>query len=109
MIRASIRMLIPLAKQKEAVLILELVDEKARIEKGCISSHIYRGVEDRRSLHYEQCWENEEDMNRHLRSENYQKVLLVMEMAIAKPEVRFDRVDDSSGMDTIEAARKKEP
>jgi quinol monooxygenase YgiN len=106
MIRASIRMLVPLAKHKEVLHILDMVAEKARGEKGCLACHLYRGVEDRRLIHYEQNWETEADMKEHLRSENYRKVLLVMEIALEQPEIRFDRIEDSSGMNTIEAARK---
>jgi hypothetical protein len=35
-------------------------------------------------------------------------VLLVIEMALEQPEIRFDRIDCSSGLDAIEAARNIE-
>ena len=48
---------------------------------GCISSRLYRGVEDVRAILLEELWSSDEDVKRHLRSDKYRKVLLVMEMA----------------------------
>jgi hypothetical protein len=45
-------------------------------------------------------------MQRHLRSESYQRVLLVMEMATTSPEIRFDIITDTGGVEIIEEARK---
>jgi hypothetical protein len=45
------------------------------------------------------------EANRHLRSHQYRELLLVMELAVAAPEVRFDAVSRSTGFETIEGAR----
>ena len=108
MVRSVIQMLIPFNMQKEAVVILDVVAEKARNTTGCLGCSIFRGVKDRRMIVFEQCWDNEENMNIHLRSEIYNRVLLVIEMALEQPEIRFDRIDCSSGLDAIEAARNIE-
>jgi quinol monooxygenase YgiN len=38
----------------------------------------------------DELWMSDEDVQRHLRSERYRKVLLVVEMAAEPPEIRFD-------------------
>jgi len=43
----------------------------------------------------------------HLRSKKYNNVFEVMEMALKNPEVRFDTVSTSTGMETIEKARNQ--
>jgi quinol monooxygenase YgiN len=50
-------------------------------------------------------WRSEEELERHLRSDDYQKVLLVMEMSLKQPEIRFDTISSSTGFETIEKAR----
>ena len=45
------------------------------------------------------------DVKRHLRSDKYHKILLVVEMAAEPPEIRFDTISHSSGVETIEQAR----
>jgi hypothetical protein len=51
-------------------------------------------------------WESEEELERHLRSDEYRKVLLVMEMALDHPEVGFKNLESSTGIETIEKARR---
>ncbi len=105
MIRATIRMIIPAGKQKEALEILNSMVEEIRFETGCISCRLYRGVKDNRAIMVEELWECEEDVRRHLRSKKYGKILMVIEMASEFPEIRFDIISGSSGVETIEQAR----
>lgn len=105
MIRATIRMLIPLEKQSEALEILGSMIEPTQFESGCVSCRIYRGVEDARAIMLEELWMSEQDVQHHLRSDKYYKVLLVVEMAVEPPEIRFDTIAHSKGVEIIEQAR----
>jgi quinol monooxygenase YgiN len=98
-------MIIPAGKQKEALEILNSMVEEIRFETGCISCRLYRGVKDNRAIMVEELWECEEDVRRHLRSKKYGKILMVIEMASEFPEIRFDIISGSSGVETIEQAR----
>jgi len=52
------------------------------------------------------CWRmSEEDVQQHLRSIRYRNVLLVVEMAVEPPEIRFDVIAHSDGVERIEQAR----
>ncbi len=105
MVRTTIRMLIPLEKQSEALEILGSIIEQTQFEPGCISCRVYRGVEDARAIMLEELWASDEDVQHHLRSDKYRKILLVVEMAAEPPEIRFDSIAQSSGVETIEQAR----
>ncbi|MEJ2100345.1 MAG: antibiotic biosynthesis monooxygenase [Desulfobacterales bacterium] len=105
MVRSTIRMLIPLKKQSEALEILGSMTEQIQFEPGCISCRLYRDVGEEHALMLEEIWKSEDDLQRHLRSEKYYKVLLVVEMAAEPPEIRFDTIAHSSGVETIEQAR----
>jgi quinol monooxygenase YgiN len=105
MIRSIIRMLIPLEKQSEALEILGSTIEQTLFEPGCVSCRLYRGVEDVRTIMLEELWMSDEDVQRHLRSEKYRKILLVVEMAAEPPEIRFDTIAHSTGVEIIEKAR----
>ena len=98
-------MLIPLEKQFEALEILGSTIEQTQFEPGCVSCRLYRGVEDARVIMFEELWLSEADVQRHLRSDKYHKVLLVVEMAVEPPEIRFDTIDHSTGVESIEQAR----
>jgi len=105
MVRSIIRMLIPLEKQSEALDILGSTIEQTQFEPGCLSCRVYRGVEDVRAIMLEELWASDEDVQLHLQSDEYRKILLVVEMAEEPPEIRFDTIDHSTGVETIEQAR----
>ena len=105
MVLASIRMIIPLKERDGALKILISTAEQCKIHPGCLGCHIYDDVQENNVLMFEEMWRNEEDLAQHLRSKEYQDVLLVMEMALKHPEVRFNTVSISTGIETIEKAR----
>jgi quinol monooxygenase YgiN len=105
MIRSTIRMLIPIAKQDEALEILGSMIEEIRFETGCISCQLYRGLEDQRAIMIEAFWMGEEDVQRHLQTKKFGRILLVIEMASEFPEIRFDVISGSSGFEIIEKER----
>lgn len=105
-VHSTIRMLIPLNKQSEALEILEAVSAQVRYEPNCIFSRLYRGVDDARAIMIEEHWSGDEHLRQHLRSDAYQRILMVVEMAEEPPEIRFDTVMESTGVETIENARK---
>jgi len=105
MVRSTIRMRIPFKKHSEALEILGSMTEQIRFEPGCISCGLYRGVDDKAIIMIEELWMSDADLQRHLRSDKYRKVLLVIEMAAERPEIRFDTIAQSSGVEAIELAR----
>lgn len=105
MVHSSIRMVIPDSKRVESQTILMSVAERTRVEPGCISCNLYQCIEDEYVMMIEELWQSNEDFERHLRSDDYLKVLLVVEMAIEKPEIRFSSISCSTGVETIEKAR----
>ena len=105
MVLATIRMKFSSKKTGEALTILRSIAERSRVQPGCLCSRVYRnGLEDN-ALMFVQQWSNEADLHRYLQSEEYYQVLLVLEMAIKQPEIRFDTISSSTGIETIEKAR----
>lgn len=107
MVRSTIRMLIPLDKQSEALDILGYVSAQVRYEPSCISSRLYRGVDEVRAIMVEELWTGNEGLLRHLQSDEYRRVLLAVEMAEEPPVIRFDEISHTSGLDTVRKALKK--
>lgn len=107
MILSTIRMKVLSGKRREALRILKLAARYTRVQPGCLESRIYEDAEDFDMLMIMERWRNIEELTRHLQSEEYRNILLVMEMASRAPEVRFDTVSTSSGMETVERARNR--
>ncbi len=106
-VHSTIRMLIPLNKQGEALEILGAVCTQIQFEPNCIGTHLYRGVDDVRAIMIEERWISEEHMRQHLQSDAYRRILLVIEMAEEPPEIRFDRIMHTGGVEIIEKARRQ--
>jgi quinol monooxygenase YgiN len=104
-IRATIRVNIGIKKRREARLILGSIIEQIQFEEGCISCRQYQDVLVKGVFMLEEFWTSEQALHRHLRSEKFRTVLLVIEMATEAPEIRFDTIAHSTGISTIKKAR----
>lgn len=107
MVLVTIRMVVPRNMHDEALKILKSTAEWSRIKPGCLSSRIYEDTQEDNALMFEEIWRSEEDLEFHVRSDDYRKLLLVLEMAVKQPEIRFDTISSSTGIETIEKARSK--
>ena len=106
MILETLRMAIPVQKRAEALKILKsIVARNQARPDDCVFCHICEDALEDNILQFEEMWRSEEELERHLRSDEYHKVLLVLEMALKQPEIRFDTVSSSSGIEIIEKAR----
>jgi len=98
-------MAIPLQKRSEALKILKSMVAGNKAQPDCVFCRICEDSLEDNVLQFEEMWRSEEELERHLRSDQYHKVLLVMEMALKQPEIRFDTISSSTGFETIEKAR----
>ena len=105
MFLSTIKMAIPVKKHNEALKILRSITLQTRDHPGCLSCSIYRDLEENNILMLQEKWETEEHLALHVRSGEYRNLLLVMEMSVKEPEVRFDAISSSTGIETIEKIR----
>jgi quinol monooxygenase YgiN len=101
-VRVAIRMLIPAGKRKEARSILYAMITRIRLKEGCLRSGLYQDAMGGKTLLFEEIWADENHFRKHLRSDEFRNVLLVVEMASEPPEIHFDRIDHSSGVGTLQ-------
>jgi quinol monooxygenase YgiN len=105
LIQATITMKMPPQKSGEALRIFKSITEQCLDEPGCLSCHIYGDLQAKNVFMLKEVWRSEEDLNLHLRSDEYRNLLLILEMALEQPEIRFDTISSSTGIETIEKAR----
>ncbi len=75
-----------------------------RVETGCLSCHLYQDVNDARSVIWMEQWRSQDDLNRHVRTQKYKTILAALDMSDAQPEISFDTVVETKGMQLIEEA-----
>jgi quinol monooxygenase YgiN len=105
MILSSIRVMIPPQKRNEALKILSSIADQCREYLGCLSCRIYEDLQEKNIIMLEEVWRTDADLDLHIRSDEYRNLLLVLEMAHQQPEIRFNTITHSTGIETIEKAR----
>lgn len=77
---------------------------KTRVQPGCIGCSL--SIEqDPESILYVELWETEEDLTRRLRSDDYKKILMAMELSAREPQVVVYDVSKQQGLEFIEKVR----
>lgn len=105
MITSTIRITVSDSLNSEIVRLLRSLIEPTRVETGCISCGLYKDLHDPGILIWVEDWDTQDDLERHLRSPQYTKVLAALDMSDAQPELRFDTVVETKGMQLIAEAR----
>lgn len=107
MIVFTLRLAAPPDKRGEIVQTLRSLVGPTQAERGCASCRIQHDEEDDNVLTFVEEWETQEDLDRHMCSDEYRRLLVVMDMSAAPPEVTFRTVSDVAGLERIEAAMRK--
>ena len=76
-----------------------------RVEPGCLACGLYAELCDGDALLYVEEWETPEELERHMRSARYERLLAVMEISARPPVLRFQTISDLRGMEYLEAVR----
>jgi quinol monooxygenase YgiN len=105
MIQATIRMVIAPHNRRQVVEILTSSAERTRIREGCLCCRIYHDEQQEGVFMVEEVWKCQDDLDYHLLSDDYRRVLLVTEMALEPPEIQFKTISHSAGIELIERAR----
>jgi len=107
MIFVTVTMNVLPEKRKELLQTVHPLIALIREEKGCISCRLFKDDEDENSFALIEEWENQEDLDNHLRSDRF-GVLLGAKSLLREPhEIKINTVSYSAGIETVNAARRK--
>ena len=106
MIVSIVRIVVPSEKRIEILEMLRWYLGPAGHQPGCISSQAYQGLDDENEIIWIQKWRSQRYLNRHLCSNDYLKILDLMDLSIETPEVNFITVSKKAGMDLIKEIRE---
>lgn len=63
--------------------------ELTRGEPGCITYNLYEDIENKNSFTLVEEWKTRDDLEEHVRTYNYQRLLALMNLLNEPPELRF--------------------
>lgn len=102
MILATLKMIVQPEKRRDLLETMKGMIEPVRVERGCLSYHLYEDVEDRNAFILVEEWATQEDLESHIRTDHQRRVLALMDLLSEQPELRFNTVSHTAGMDLIE-------
>jgi quinol monooxygenase YgiN len=76
-----------------------------RIENGCLGCWVRTDGDEKFTLHYEEEWATEDAMRRRVRSNRFTSLLSLLETAAEPPQVQFDFITTTSGLEYVAAVR----
>jgi quinol monooxygenase YgiN len=94
-------------KQKEMMQTLLSMIEFTGKEKGCLSHHVFRDIEDEKVFSRIDEWETREDLDDYIKSDRFSILLGTKYLLCEPPQIEIHTVCHSEGMETIDALRSK--
>ena len=76
-----------------------------QVQRGCLSCQLFQEWPAKDGLQMATRWSSREDLIRHLQSDIYKNILLLMELGATPPILEFFTVVEIRGLDLVEAAR----
>jgi quinol monooxygenase YgiN len=105
MIVGTLRILPPPHRRAEVLEIFEAVQGPVAAQPGCVACHVYEEPLPAQAIVLVERWQSQAALEAHLRSELYGRILGAIELSGGPPEVSFDYVSATEGMDLIERSR----
>lgn len=96
----------PPDKRKDLFKVLFSSLGPTRVQPGCVECRLYQDCPDRNTYYLESRWETSDDLVRHIRSDAYKRLLLLMELGPEPPSIEFFTVSEIKGLDFIKTVRQ---
>ena len=77
-------------------------------ERGCLGCFVQQDASDPNLLTFSEEWEQQADLDRHMSTVEYRRLLAVMDMAASVPRVTFFTVSDVAGLERIAQAQERQ-
>jgi len=98
--------ILPLPERRADVLeILRFIQGRVLVQPGCVACDIYEEQGPEQAVVLLERFDSEKAFLAHLHSETYGRVLGALELSSGRPDIRFERVSASEGIEFIERHR----
>jgi quinol monooxygenase YgiN len=105
MIVGTLRILPTPDRRAEVLELFRAIQGPVLAQPGFVACHIYEEQGPEPTVVLVERWESQAALEAHLRSETYRRILGAIELSGGPPEVCFDYVSSSEGMELIERSR----
>lgn len=103
MYRLSLKMQSPPGKREELFNVLKLLINPVSAIPGCLQCRLYEDTLQSGIFLIVEDWKTREDLVGQLETENFKKLMMVIEMSDTPPEIRCEDMQNNGGIAMIEA------
>ena len=103
MIVGTFRILPPPHRRADVVEILSAIQGPVLAQPGCTACYVYE--EEGEAVALVETWDDQASLDEHLRSEIFRRILGAVELSSRPPEIRFDHVSASEGLELVDRLR----
>lgn len=107
-ILTTLRMIVRPERRSDLLETIRGMLEPVRVERGCLSYRFYEDVENRNAFILLEKWATQEDLKSHIRTDNQRRLLALMDLLSEQPELRYNTVSHTAGMELIENVLKED-
>ena len=105
MVVSTLRIPLSADRRAEVLEVLRSIQGPVLAQPGCSACHIFEEPGPEEAVVLVERWESEAALETHIRSEAYRRILGAIELSGGPPDVRFEHVSTSEGMELIERLR----
>ena len=105
MIIGTVRILPPPDRHAAVIEVLRAVQGSVRTQPGCAAFDILEELGPEAAIVLSERWETSAALEAHLHSESSRRIRGAVELAGGRPEIRFEHVAASEGLELIERLR----
>lgn len=106
MIIESVGLVAPPDKREELRRALSSLLEPTLAKSGCVHCRLYQETSNANALRFESHWKTQDDLMRHMRSDAYKELLLLLEMSAEPPSIEFYTVSEIRGLELLQETRR---
>ncbi len=108
MVISAIRIFPPRDQRRHLLAVLRSVQGPTQAQPRCQECQIYEEDGYDEAVLFLERWDSETDMERHIRSDLYQRILAAMEISRMPPEIAFHYISQTKGIELIQALRNEQ-
>ena len=94
------------ADRKNAIGIFETIAGSISVKPGCKRAILCSDVNNDDDLVLIEEWDSMEEIENHIGSDEFRKIMAIMDMAVKPPEISFHSVSSTTGFELVEKVRE---
>jgi quinol monooxygenase YgiN len=96
---------VPLGQSRPITIALHSVAENTRATPGCVGCSVSTDIAKRATVRYIEEWSTEADLREHMRSDTFDHLVTLIEVATQPPRIEFELAHATRGLDFVEEVR----